>query len=61
VAFNGLAAARKVLARDPVLYGPQPEKLGTSAVHALPSTSGVANKYWDMSYWEALAKEVAEL
>jgi TDG/mug DNA glycosylase family protein len=57
VAFNGLAAAKKVL-RDDVTYGPQPEMIGESQVYVLPSTSGSANACWDQSYWQELANTV---
>jgi TDG/mug DNA glycosylase family protein len=58
VAFNGLTAAQKVLSREGVTYGLQPERIGESLVYVLPSTSGSANAYWDESHWENLADMV---
>ncbi len=54
LAFNGKNAARGALERD-VEFGPQEEQLGGAAVWVLPSTSGAARRYWDISPWRDLA------
>ena len=55
VAFNGKRAARVFLGGSAVNYGRQPAPLAASAVFVLPSTSGAARKFWDLSYWHELA------
>jgi double-stranded uracil-DNA glycosylase len=54
ITLVGKRAAREVL-RRPGVYGPQPERIGTSAVWIVPSTSGAARGFWDASCWHALA------
>ncbi len=59
VAFNGKGAGR-AWSRDAALgYGRQSEGIGDSAVFVLPSTSGMARRYWEESYWWELAGFVA--
>lgn len=55
--FNGKKAAKVFLGRD-VMYGLQPERIEDSITrfYVAPSTSGAANRYWDISYWEELAE-----
>ena len=58
VAFNGLTLFKHVFGRMPT-PGLQPERIGKSAVFALPSTSGLVNGKWkirikafrDVSLW----------
>ncbi|SHF73672.1 G/U mismatch-specific uracil-DNA glycosylase [Desulfofundulus australicus DSM 11792] len=57
VAFNGKRAAMEFLGRH-VKYGLQPERVGSSAVFVLPSTSGAARAYWIEQYWLELAEYV---
>ncbi|MQL53752.1 mismatch-specific DNA-glycosylase [Desulfofundulus thermobenzoicus] len=57
VAFNGKRAAMEFLGR-PVKYGLQSERVGSSAVFVLPSTSGAARAYWNEQYWLELAEYV---
>jgi double-stranded uracil-DNA glycosylase len=54
LAFNGKNAAQGALER-PVGYGPQPEQLGGAEVWVLPSTSGRARRFWDVTPWRDLA------
>lgn len=56
VAFNGKRAATRVLGACD--YGQQPEPLAGSTVFVLPSTSGLAVKFWDEAPWRALAEAV---
>jgi TDG/mug DNA glycosylase family protein len=53
VAFNGKAAAAVFYDKrtDQLEYGLQPAVDGLPPVLVLPSTSGSARKYWDISYW----------
>jgi len=59
LAFNGKRAARGVLGR-PVAYGPLAESIGGTRLFALPSTAGLANRWWDARPWHELAAAVAE-
>ncbi len=58
LAFVGKRAGRAFLAR-PVEYGPQPETVGRTGLFVLPSPSGAARRWWDESWWHALATRVA--
>jgi double-stranded uracil-DNA glycosylase len=55
LAFNGKNAARGALGRA-VDYGPQPERIGGATVWVLPSTSGAARGFWDITPWRDLAE-----
>ena len=59
LAFNGKRAARvffKEIVDAPLDgYGLQAQRLGTTALFVLPSTSGAARRWWDASPWKALA------
>jgi TDG/mug DNA glycosylase family protein len=54
LAFNGRRAARAVLGRA-VAFGPQPENIGATRLFALPSTAGLASRWWDPAPWRELA------
>lgn len=54
IAFNGLAAARGALGAV-AGYGLQPGRFAGSAVWVLPSTSGLASRWWDPDRWAELA------
>jgi TDG/mug DNA glycosylase family protein len=54
LAFVGKQAARIVLER-PVDYGRQPEALGAAQVWVMPSTSGLARRFWSVEPWQQLA------
>lgn len=53
-AFNGKKAAQAFYGEN-VTYGQQPERVGETIIFVLPSTSGAANRFWDVSHWQALA------
>ena len=57
IAFNGKTAARGALGQ-PVDYGVQAERLGSTRVFVLPSTSGAARGFWDLRHWRQLAETV---
>ena len=60
VAFTSKAAWRawkRLSAGDDVTYGWQSCRLGKIEFVVLPSPSGAARGYWDMSYWQDLADE----
>ncbi|MCE2472484.1 MAG: mismatch-specific DNA-glycosylase [Anaerolineae bacterium] len=60
VAFTSKAAWRawrRLSAADAVSYGRQLESLGPTEFVVLPSPSGAARGYWDLSYWQALADD----
>ncbi|MEQ9641346.1 MAG: mismatch-specific DNA-glycosylase [Alphaproteobacteria bacterium] len=54
LAFNGKRAASKVLGKCD--YGEQPDRLAGARVFVLPSTSGLAVRFWDEAPWFALAQ-----
>ena len=54
LAFNGKRAAGVFFARA-VAYGRQDAALGGTAVFVLPSTSGLAVRFWDEAPWFELA------
>ena len=60
LAFNGKKAARSFYATA-VPFGQQCEKLAVfTTVFVLPSTSGAANGFWDVRYWQELADFLKE-
>jgi len=52
--FNGKRAGQEFLQRK-VEYGFQAEQIGETRIFIAPSTSGAANKWWDIEMWAALA------
>jgi TDG/mug DNA glycosylase family protein len=61
VAFNGPNAARRVLMRHDLAYGPQSDLAHASTVWMLPSTGGANNGQWDEKPWHDLADAVTRL
>lgn len=59
LAFNGKNAGRAALGRA-VGHGRQPERFGGAATWVLPSTSGLARRYWDLEPWRRLAAAAAQ-
>ena len=57
IAFNGKNSAIGAFGHA-VDYGPQEESFAGIPAFVLPSTSGAARRYWDVSHWEELAKLV---
>lgn len=55
VAFTSKRAGSECLGR-PVEYGLQAERIGASALYVLPSPSGAARGYWNIGYWQELAR-----
>jgi len=55
VAFNGKRAAQEFFGRLAFEYGAQPDRIGVTEVWVLPSTSGAARRYWDLTPWRELA------
>lgn len=55
IAFTSKTSATGALGH-PVEYGPQEERLGGARAFVLPSPSGAARRYWDIAYWQELAK-----
>lgn len=60
LAFTGKRAGRIALGRH-VEYGMQQESIGHTLIYVLPSTSGAARGYWDISHWTRLAEHVRKL
>ncbi len=57
VAFTSKNAGRAVLGYQPD-YGLQAETIGATQLFVLPSPSGLATKFFDVSHWQALAREL---
>ncbi len=57
LAFNGKRAAAR-FAGGPVDYGPLDASIGETTLVVLPSTAGLASRWWDTSPWQALARVV---
>jgi TDG/mug DNA glycosylase family protein len=57
LAFVGKQAARIVFGH-PVGYGRQPESVEGTQTWVLPSTSGLARRFWSLEPWRALADAV---
>jgi TDG/mug DNA glycosylase family protein len=58
VAFTSKRAAKEFLER-PVGYGLVEEVVGSSLLFVLPSPSGAARRWWQVSIWHDLAKLLA--
>ena len=56
LAFNGKRAARVFLGAEALSYGEQAQRIGETAIHVLPSTSGAARRWWDEAFWRRVAK-----
>jgi len=57
VAFNGKKAGRAAL-EEVEDYGQQDVRFAGREAWVLPSTSGAANRYWDLAPWQELAGRV---
>ena len=57
LAFVGKRPAQ-VFFGQAVGYGVQAERIGETAIHVLPSPSGLARGAWDERWWHELAKSV---
>lgn len=55
LAFTSKRAAEEYLGR-PVRYGLLEEKIGETMLFVLPSPSGAARRYWDLTPWRDLAQ-----
>lgn len=53
--FNGKRSAQEYLGKK-VEYGLQIESIGKTRLFVAPSTSGAANRFWDIKYWRKLAR-----
>lgn len=57
--FNGKKAAQEYFSRKEIIFGYQKEVIGRTKLFVAPSTSGSANRYWNIDYWLELAKSVS--
>ena len=55
LAFNGKRPAHVFLGTGSLAYGEQAQRIGATAIHVLPSTSGAARRWWDETYWRRVA------
>lgn len=60
LAFNGKRAAQEFYGRRNIAYGRLREPVGRTAVFVLPSTSGLAKKFWDEALWAEMAAWLRE-
>ena len=60
LAFNGKRAARVFLDAGSLDYGTQMTRIGATAIHVLPSTSGAARRWWDEGFWRRVAEVVLQ-
>ena len=59
LAFNGKKGAKIYLSINKVDYGLCRDiKIGKTEIYVLPSTSGSANRSWDIDYWASIANKV---
>jgi TDG/mug DNA glycosylase family protein len=59
LAFVGKQAAKIVLNR-PVDYGLQPDRFGGAHTWVLPSTSGLARRFWSLEPWQELSAAIRQ-
>jgi TDG/mug DNA glycosylase family protein len=59
--FNGKKAAQVFYGTKAIAYGEQQERIGKTILCVAPSTSGAANGFWDLSYWQEVADRVKAL
>ena len=55
LAFNGKRAAQVFFDRKTIEFGEQRQRIGSTAIHVLPSTSGLAKASWDEAFWRRVA------
>ncbi|MFW2331626.1 MAG: mismatch-specific DNA-glycosylase [Nitrospinota bacterium] len=58
LAFTSKRAASEFLGRRTISYGEVDTTIGDTRLFTLPSPSGLAVRYWDITYWHQLAKLV---
>ena len=56
LAFVGKKVAKVVLGQISVEYGMQSQIIGQTKIFVLPSTATTADKFFNISYWEELAR-----
>lgn len=61
VAFTSKRAAQSFFGQQVVAYGWQAVTVGPTRLYVLPSPSGAARRYWDVSLWQQLADDVRAL
>jgi len=55
LAFNGKRAAQVFLGRNKVAFGIVGDRVGVTRLFVAPSTSGAANRHWNVQFWYELA------
>jgi len=58
---RGYREWRSLSSSKPVAYGWQDDMIGQTKIYVLPSPSGAARGYWDISVWQVLAETVQQL
>jgi len=61
LAFNGKRAAKVFFDKENIEYGRQAEMIGNTVIFVLPSTSGMASRWWDERYWKDVALKIYSL
>ena len=55
LAFTSKTAGSIFLRSKRIVFGLQPEMIGTTSMFVLPSPSGLARRSWDIAHWSAAA------
>lgn len=55
LAFTSKTSGSIFLSARTIQFGPQPERVGETALFVLPSPSGLARRSWEISHWQAAA------
>jgi len=58
LAFTSKRAGKEFFGQASIDYGLQKQRIHTTAIYVLPSTSGAARGYWDEGYWQILADDL---
>jgi double-stranded uracil-DNA glycosylase len=58
---RGYREWRGIVSSKSVSYGWQDDMIGQTKIYVLPSPSGAARGYWDVSVWQALAEAVQQV
>lgn len=60
LAFTSKNGGQIFLERAVPDYGKQPEMIGNTLVYVLPSTSGLATRWWSIAPWQELAHDIRQ-
>ena len=61
IAFTSKHAGATYFGDRRIGFGLQPQRIGDSEVHVLPSPSGLARSHWNLAPWQALEQRYRTL